>query len=376
MKIDWKTCFRVCFSAFLLFLAVTYWRTFTDFIKLFITACTPLIIGSIIAYLINIVMSFFEKYYFPKTKVKILKDSRRFVCLIAAIISLLGFAYLIIQLIIPELISCIHVLAEAIAIHVSNFIKFIKQNETIMGYVIPEEVIESLNNMDWQDIISKVVKVVTSGFTNVLGTVANAVSTIVGFVITALFSVIFAAYLLFDKDKIIRQTNRLMKNYLSVSLNEKIHYFVNILNKRFRGFIVGQCLEACILGVLCAIGMSILKLPYAFMIGCFIGFTSIIPVAGAYFGGIVGTFMILTVSPVQAIIFLVFLILLQQFEEHFIYPNVVGEAIELSGLWVLIAITIGMGIMGVPGMLIGVPFVATIYQIVKDDMDRKEKDVE
>lgn len=376
MKLDWKTCFRVGVSIFCLYLAITYWEYFVGFIKLFITACTPLIIGSIIAYLVNIVMGFYEKHFFPHTKNKLLNGSRRIICLIAAIVSLLGFIYLIVQLIIPELISCVQVLSEAISIHVSNFIKYVKQNETILDYVLPDEFIDTLNTMDWQTVISKIMKILTSGITNVVDTFKTALSSVISFVITTLFSVIFAAYLLFDKDKIIRQANRLMKHYLNPSINDKIHYFTNILNKRFRGFIVGQCIEAFILGVLCIIGMNILNLPYAFMIGCFVGFTSIIPVAGAYFGGIVGAFMVFTVSPIQAIIFVIFLILLQQFEEHFIYPNVVGEAIELSGLWVLIAITIGMGMLGVVGMLIGVPLVATIYQVVKDDMERREKALE
>lgn len=376
MKLDWKTCFRVCFSLFALYLAITYWKVFVGFIKLFITACTPLIIGAIIAYLVNIVMVSYEKHYFPKSKNKLLNGSRRIVCLIAAVLSFIGFTYLIVQLIIPELISCVHVLSEAVSIHVSNLLKFIKQNETIVGYVLPQDVIDSLSTMNWQDLISKIIKVLTSGITNVVGTVANAVSSVVGFMVTAVFSAIFAAYLLFDKDKIIRQTNRLMKHYLSQSLNDKLHYFTSILNNRFRGFIVGQCIEAFILGVLCIIGMNVLNLPYAFMIGCFVGFTSIVPIAGAYFGCAVGAFMILTVSPIQAVIFVVFIILLQQFEEHFIYPNVVGEAIDLSGLWVLAAITIGMGMLGVPGMLIGVPLVATFYQVVKEDMDKKEKVLE
>lgn len=372
MKIEWKTCFRICFSLFLLFLAETYWEYFIRFIKLFINACIPLIVGAIIAYLVNIVMSFYEKKLFSHSKTKIIKESKTVISLILAVLSLIGFCYLIVQLIIPELVSCIQVLSKAISIYVSNFIKFLEQNETIFEYILPDEFIESLNQLNWQNIITKAIQLITSGFTNVVGTLASAVTATINFAITALFSVIFAIYLLLDKEKIIRQTNRLMKHYLPTSMNEKTHYFFNILNDRFKGFIVGQCVEACILGVLCSIGMSILKLPYALMIGCFIGFTSIIPIAGAYFGGIVGTFMILTVSPIQAIIFLIFLILLQQFEEHLIYPNVVGEAIELSGLWVLIAITIGMGIMGVPGMLIGVPLVATIYQVVKDDMDKKE----
>lgn len=373
MKIDWKTCIKVVVSAFILFLAVHYWEAFSKFVMIALGACAPLFIGAIIAYFVNILMSFYEKYYFPNSKKSSVIKSRRPVCLIGAIVTFIGVAYLIVQLIVPELISCITVLAKAIPIQINNLIKILEQNETLVEYIIPEDLLASLNNLDWQDLISKAVKIVTSGFSNILGTFASAVSTTISLVMTTLISCIFAIYLLLDKDKLMNQCNRLMKVYLKPSWNEKIHYVARILNSRFHGFIVGQCIEAFILGALCALGMMILKLPYAVMIGSFIGFTALIPVAGAYIGGAVGAFMILTVSPIKSVVFLVFLVLLQQFEENLIYPRVVGEAIDLSALWVLSAITIGGGVMGIPGMFIGVPLTATIYQIVKDDVKNKEK---
>ena len=375
MKIDWKTCIRISISAFVLFLAVHYWDAFIKLIGFVLSACTPLIIGAIIAYFVNILMSFYEKHYFVKSKNRALIKSRRAVCLVAAILTFIGVSYLIVQLIVPELISCITVLAKAIPVQINNLIEILEQNETLIEYVIPEEFLASLNNLDWQDLISKAAKIVTSGFSNVLDTVASAVSATISFVMMSLISCIFAIYLLLDKDKLMNQCHRLMKAYLKPSVNEKILYVVSILNNRFHGFIVGQCIEAFILGALCALGMVILKLPYALMIGSFIGFTALIPVAGAYIGGAVGAFMILTVSPIKAVIFLVFLVLLQQFEENLIYPRVVGEAIDLSALWVLAAITIGGGVMGIPGMFIGVPLAATVYQIVKDDVKNKEKQV-
>lgn len=372
MKIEWKSCVRICISLFVLFLAVTYWKAFSKFVVLIFTACTPLFIGAVIAYLVNILMTFYERHFFPNSKSKGVNNSRKIICMIAAILSFIGFIYLIVQLIIPELINCIKILASAIPIQVNNLIKIIEQNEVLIEYVIPQEVMNTLNNLDWQDILSKVIKLVTSGFTNVIGTVATAVTSIVSFAMTALISTIFAIYLLLDKERLMNQCNRMMNVYLKQDWNEKIHYVTHIVNDRFHGFIVGQCIEAFILGVLCAIGMYILRLPYALMIGSFIGFTALVPIAGAYIGGAVGAFMILTVSPIQAVIFLVFLVLLQQFEENLIYPRVVGEAIDLSSLWVLAAITIGGGVMGITGMFIGVPLFASVYQIIKDDVNKKE----
>ena len=128
------------------------------------------------------------------------------------------------------------------------------------------------------------------------------------------------------------------------------------------------------MGVLCALGMLVFQFPYAGMIGALIGFTALIPVAGAYIGGIVGFIMILTVSPFKALLFIVFLVVLQQLEGNLIYPKVVGGSLGLPAVWVLAAVTIGGALMGIMGMLIGVPIAAAIYRLVRDDMRRKEQD--
>ena len=162
-----------------------------------------------------------------------------------------------------------------------------------------------------------------------------------------------------------------MNTYLGKKFPGKITNVIDVIHNSFRNYIVGQCMEAVILGVLCILGMSILKLPYASMIGTLVGFTALIPVAGAYIGAVVGAFMIFTVSPIQAVIFVVFLVILQQLEGNLIYPKVVGSSIGLPGIWVLAAVTIGGGIMGVGGMLLGVPLTAAAYQLIKNDVKKR-----
>lgn len=146
------------------------------------------------------------------------------------------------------------------------------------------------------------------------------------------------------------------------------------MDETFSSFIVGQCTEAVILGVLCILGMKLFQFPYAPMVGTFIGATALIPVVGAYLGGAVGFIMILTVSPLKAVLFLVFLVVLQQLEGNIIYPRVVGSSVGLPGMWVLAAVTIGGGISGVAGMLLGVPLAATIYKLIKEDVRRRVPD--
>ena len=145
-------------------------------------------------------------------------------------------------------------------------------------------------------------------------------------------------------------------------------YVVQTADNTFSRFIVGQCTEAVILGSLCTIGMFIFQFPYAPMIGAFIGATALIPIVGAYLGAALGAFMIFTISPIKALLFLVFLIILQQLEGNLIYPKVVGSSIGLPGMWVLAAVTVGGSIGGIPGMLVGVPLAATAYKLLRDDV--------
>ena len=148
-------------------------------------------------------------------------------------------------------------------------------------------------------------------------------------------------------------------------------YLLGVLNDCFHNYIVGQFMDAAIIGLLCTAGMWAFRLPYATMVGALVAFTSLIPVAGAYIGALVGAFMILTVSPIKAVAFLVFITVLQQLEGNIIYPRVVGSSMGLPGIWVLAAVTVGGGVMGIPGMLLGVPLAATIYRLIRDDVRKK-----
>ena len=162
-----------------------------------------------------------------------------------------------------------------------------------------------------------------------------------------------------------------MKRYLKPALRSKLRHVLNVLNESFTKYFIGQCIEAVILGLLCAIGMALLGLPYATMIGAVIAVTALIPVAGAYIGGGVGALMIFSVSPVQALVFLIYLVVLQQLEGNLIYPRVVGSSLGLPAIWVLAAVTIGGGMMGVVGMLLAVPLASAAYRLLKEDVNKK-----
>lgn len=369
MKIEWKSCIRLGVTVFVTFLAIHYWRGLTGFVGMLFGAASALIIGCVIAYVLNILMSFYEKHYFPKSQSKAVGKSRRVVCMLAAILTLVAVVALIVGLVLPELAACVKLLVAEIPLAIDRLVEWLEETG-LLAMIMSEEAIASLTAVNWQEKVAELVSVLAAGVGDVAQVAVGAVAATFSGVAKFVIGLIFAIYILIGKETLGSQLRRVMDHYLKPSWNEKIRYVADVFNTSFHNFIVGQCIEAVVLGVLCIIGMSILRLPYAMMIGTLIGFTALIPVAGAYIGAGVGAFMILTVSPVQALIFLAFVVILQQLEGNLIYPKVVGSSIGLPGVWVLAAVTIGGGVKGIIGMLLGVPTAAAVYQLIKNELKK------
>ena len=371
MKIEWKSCFRLGFTVFLTYLAIHYWSGLTGMVKVLFGAAGSLALGCVIAYVLNILMSFYEKYYFAKSQNAVVVKSKRVVCLAASLLTLVAVVALVVGLVLPELAACVKLLAAEIPVALDSVVEWMEESG-LLAAVMSEESIAAVTAIDWQAKMAEMVRVLAAGVGGVAQAAVGAVSATVSVITQFVIGLIFAIYILLGKETLGGQLRRVMEHYLKPVWNEKIRYVVGVFDGSFHNFIVGQCIEAVVLGVLCIIGMTVLRFPYAMMIGTLIGFTALIPVAGAYIGAGVGAFMILTVSPVKALFFLVFIVVLQQLEGNLIYPKVVGKSIGLPGIWVLAAVTVGGGVMGIPGMLIGVPTVAAVYQLVKQDLNRKQ----
>ena len=369
MKIEFKTCAKIAGCVFALYLAIIYWESFAKFAGVVIGAASPLFIGAAIAYVVNLLMSFYERKFFAKTKnPKVLKVKRP-LCMIIAFITLVAVISLVVWLVLPEFVSAIMLVVDYIPDAVDWIVKQLEKLE-----YVPQDIIDMLVSIDWKSQIEKIVKAVTSGVGSVMGVVISTVSTVLGGIVTSFISIIFSIYILLGKEKLGKQADKLAKKYLKQSWYEKLRYVIVVLNDCFKKYIVGQCTEAVILGGLCAVGMMILGLPYATMIGALVAFTALIPVAGAFIGGGVGAFMILMVNPVQALVFVVFLVVLQQLEGNIIYPKVVGSSMGLPAIWVLAAVTIGGGVAGILGMLLGVPVAAAAYRILRSDVNGKTEE--
>lgn len=369
MKVTFKTCAKLFVTLFLVIACFVYSKQIASFLAFLLEVCMPVIVGFAIAYVLNILMNFYERHYFvKKSDKKIVSKTRRPVCLVLAILSLLGIIAFILYLVIPELVSCVKFLIAEVPTLIENVLSN-RQFKTM----ISAELYSVLSDINWMEYINKFIGTVGSNLSVAVEVVFSAVTSVVSGVITAFIAIIFSVYMLLAKEKLKKQGDSLIKAYFSENVVNKIYYVIGTLNKSFRNFIVGQCTDAVVIGVLCALGMLVLGFPYAGMIGALVGFTALIPVAGAYIGAAIGAVMMLTRSPLTAVLFVLYIVILQQLEGNLIYPKIVGDSIGLPAIWVLAAVTIGGGLMGILGMLIGVPIAATIYQLLATDVHKRIK---
>lgn len=364
MKQEMKKMLGITGALILVFIVIRYWEKLESFLSLAVSAALPLIIGCVMAYVINILMCFYEKWYVRIFKVEVARNIRRVVCLILAFLSLGGIVFLIVNLVLPELINCIASFIRLIPGALDMLVDFVGEEQILTYFPQLKE------GFDISSQTEQLIKTVIGGVGGAVDSIVSAVTSVVSVVVNIVIGLIFSLYVLIEKEKLGAQCRTLVSTYLSKAA-EKIFYVTKVFDESFHSFIVGQCIEAVVLGGLCVAGMLLLQFPYAVMIGVFIGFTALIPIAGAYIGAAVGAIMILTVSPLQALQFLVFVVILQQVEGNLIYPKVVGQSIGLPGIWVLTAITIGGGVLGIGGMLLAVPIFAAAYRLIREDVARR-----
>ncbi len=363
-KIDFKSCLKIGITVFVLYLCIHYWSVAAGLIKTLIGAVMPLIIGAVLAYPLNIITSFYERHCFPNSHKAIIVKSRRGMSITLALLTLIAILALVVALVVPQLVSCIKLLVAEVPTFINAIVEKLGEYD-----FVPEDIIASLSEIDWKTKITENIKAITSGVGSVMGVVVGAVSSVVSGVATAVIALIVALSILSGKEKLGSQLKRALTHYIPARYMKKLTYIASVADDSFHKFIVAQCTEAVILGGLCTVGMLILRLPYAAMIGAVTAVSAFIPVVGAFIGGGIGAFLILMESPSKALVFLVFIILLQQIEGDLIYPKVVGSSMGLPSLWVLAAVTVGGGVFGIMGMLLGVPLASTVYKIIRDDIN-------
>ena len=352
------------FSCFLIY---TYWETVVSICNTIYIASQPFLVGAGIAFVVNILMSFYEKILIKFIPFGFITKIKRPVSLLLAFATIgLIFTWVVFT-VLPDLIDSINTLISQDRSAINNLINWLLKNKSLQKIIQDlggvTQVRELINSYSAQ-----LLQQIMNGLTNFLTSLTSLPSTLINLFI----SIVFSCYVLAGKEKLGNQVNRLVDVYLG-RYGKTFHYVVAILNNRFHNFFVYQSIEACILGTLCYIGMRIFDFPYAATISILIGFSAMIPVVGAYIGVTIGTILIMTHSVTLALLFVAYVVILQQFEGNLIYPYVVGGSTGLPGIWVIFAITIGSALGGILGMLVSVPVAATLYQIVKDNVVRREE---
>lgn len=354
-KVDIKDIKKLVIMAIVLIFAFIYISEIWSFVKFIIRIFMPFIIGLAIAFVLNVLMNTIENKWFKKWKAS--TKVKRPISLLISIALVLGFIVFLLLLIIPNLQNTIELFADSIPAYSRSL-----QN-LLNGWGIDADVINNVREV-LDSLGNSLADYIKDNSNQLISTTLGIASNVVSAFVNVTIGFVFAIYFLAQKEKITSQFNKVMDAYLPKKRVNKIKEIAHLSNKVFSSFVSGQCMEAIIIGVLCFFGMVILRLPYASTISVLVGFTALIPVFGAFIGTIFGAFLIFMVSPLQAIIFVMFIIILQQLEGNLIYPKVVGKSVGLPGIWVLVAVSVGASINGVLGMLLSVPICSIIYSIL------------
>ncbi|HHD2732380.1 AI-2E family transporter [Clostridium perfringens] len=343
-----------------------------NFLYKFLGILKPFIWGIAIAFILNIPVKLIEKNLGNS---KFFKGMKRSFSITLTFLFFILAITLFILFVIPQLLSSISTLMNSIPEYLSQFEKFLEVNaiNNSQSQVMMQNIINELLNM-WKEILKVTSQIVGTS----LGYLLDFTLGITYGVINFFLALILAIYMLASKEILISQLKLIIYAFVSKNKADRIIELGKMCNEMFSKFILGQCTEALVIGVLCFIGMIILKMPYALLISVVIGVTALIPVFGAFLGTIPSAFIILIIDPIKALWFIIFIIVLQQLEGNLIYPRVVGSSIGLSALWVMFAMIVGGSLFGIIGMLIGIPIFGVVFKILKRVANRKinEKGIE
>lgn len=343
---------------------VLNWSKVLAILSVVFSVLRPVIIGMVIAFFINLPMRGYERMLgklLRKTGVPA-KDKLCRAC--GMVLSFLTFAAILtlaVALLSPQLRDSIKLLISNLPGYEENLVQWV--DEYLPDLQLSEHIPEYY---------AKLIKALPDMLSTAAPHLFNFTTSAASVVTDSFIALVLSFYFLISKDRLLEHARKLLRTY-APRIAERVLPVCTLVNEKFRRFLGGQLTEAAILGILCFIGMSILSLPYAPLVSTLVGVTAVIPIFGAFIGVIPSAFIILMDNPLQSFIFIVFIIILQQVEGNLIYPRVVGDSIGLSSLWVLLAVVIGGGLWGIPGIFVGIPLMSSIYDLVRNDLKRRSE---
>lgn len=354
---------RMGLAAFVLYLGIYYWSTISHMLLMLLKAFAPVFLGCAIAYIVNVPMSFFEqRLAFMAEDSRLVRLCRPMSLLISLAIGMV-FAAFLLRFITPELMASMRMMSH----RVPQLVETVR--EVFREFDLEVMVDEQLNQLsDWDKIQMQLSSYLMSGAGGFMGSVVSGITSALSSTFELMLSAILAIYIVMSKEKLGEQLGTLVKTYIGPEALERVVYVGRVLDHSFSSFIIGRCISSLIVGCLCTAGMLLFRLPYAITIGTLVGVTNIVPVVGPFVGGIIGALLIFSVSTVDALVFIVFVLVLQQIDANVIFPRVVGSSTGLPGIWVLAAVAVGGELGGIPFILLSVPIAASLYTFIGDDL--------
>lgn len=347
---------------------VCLWKyeTVLDILFFLLNILTPFILGGAIAFVLNVPMNFVQRHLFKEERIRNRKVSQKLarpVSMVLVLIAVFGIVAIVMFILIPQLGETFANLGRSIQAFIPQL-----QEWAARLFNDNKEIMDTVNNLefDWNKIMDTGINFFKSGAGSVVDSTITAAKSIVSGLTTFFIAFVFAIYILLQKEKLGVQAKKVLFAFVRRGRAEATVEVLSLTYNTFSSFLTGQCVEAVILGSMFAVSMTILKLPYALLVGMLIAFTALIPIFGAFIGCGVGAFLIFMVDPMKALIFVVLFLVLQQIEGNLIYPHVVGNSVGLPSIWVLAAVSIGGSLMGVVGMLIFIPIVSVVYALFRE----------
>lgn len=337
---------------------------FIGFIGLF----SSFFIGLAIAFILNNPSKAIEKFLIDKIKIKKKAFARGLAITITYILLLLLIA-LLIWFVIPQLYKNLRIFLDDLGGYLNNLQALANNITSLLG-------VDPIDLSNISEFIENYIGNIINSLTEVVSRIISITAVVISYIAKFFVAIVFSIYLLANKEIMLNGSKKVLKVYIPDKIYQKLSYVYTIIVDVFNKYVVGQITEAIILGVLCFVGMVIFRFEYPLLISVIISILALIPVLGAYMGGLIGFLILLMISPMKAIWFIVFIVILQQFEGNVIYPRVVGSSIGLPSIWVLLSIVVGGGLAGPLGVLLGVPVATVFYILLKNDVNNRSENLE
>lgn len=367
MNYSYRQLAFIVFGGIILYFFILKFNSVQGFLAKLVSILFPFILGAAIAFVLKFPVNFFEKKFFAKSKNKFLVKASRGLSLLLSIIIFFAVIAFMISMVLPQLVNSVQTLEKQIPLFFEYVINWMKSIPLIEPYALQLE--NLYNSLSFDYIFSQIkgfllTKDTSNLNSDIIQTASGIANSILSGITNGLLGFVFSIYIILDKERVTRQTKRILYSVGGLKVGGFIIHVGELMNHYFFNFIKGQLLDALIIGIMTFVSMLLLRMPYSAMIAILVAFSDLIPIVGPIIGAAIGFIFILIESPIKALIFLVLMIILQQIQSNIIYPKIVGDNLGIPAMWSLFATIVGGSLGGIVGMWVFIPLTAVIYTLL------------